>query len=103
MKTQTQKLKTAQAPAAIPTFYRVDLFKRAKKASKHSLFDLSIETGLAINTVKAVVDGCSSNLIAIHKVATFYRIDWLDLFDVENRLCHNDAGNIIGVRTVSKV
>jgi transcriptional regulator with XRE-family HTH domain len=73
-------------------FYRADLFQKEKDAAGVSFNDLAKDTGLAKQTVQDVVNGTASKLDPIYLVARRFRIDWLELFDVDRRIVGAGSG-----------
>jgi hypothetical protein len=95
MTTQTKQRPPAKAakPDTPIRFYRFDLFQKAKDDAAISFADLSAKTGLAKQTVQDVINGDAVKLDAVYMLAKHFRIDWLELFDVDRRIRH---GNLAG-------
>jgi transcriptional regulator with XRE-family HTH domain len=80
MKTQTDE--------AGPELYQARLFRIAKDRKKYRLGfrDIAAEVGLSVTTVRDALAGNALKLDALWKLARYFDIPWLALFDIDRKL-----------------
>src|SRR5512142_253978 len=91
---QTKQRPPAKADNYGPIrLYRFDLFQKAKESAGVSFRDLESQTKLAKQTIQDVVNGDASKLDPIYILAKYFKIDWIELFDVDHRIKQGTIGS----------
>lgn len=80
MKTQTDD--------AAPALYQARLFRIAKEYKKYKLGlrDIAADVGLSVTTVRDALAGNALKLDALWKLAKYFEIPWIALFDIDRKL-----------------
>lgn len=82
------KNKTNGKPADMPPpiLYRVDLLRLAKRNSILGFRDIAGYTRLAVMTVTQAFEGNATKIATIYKLADFFGIPWVAMFDTQRKL-----------------
>jgi transcriptional regulator with XRE-family HTH domain len=62
--------------------YRSDLLRAAKGAKSLSLDAIAAETGIAVNTIRAALDGKNILIGNLRVIADFLGVGWSELFQM---------------------
>lgn len=90
----------AQSDTPPAILYRKDLLHKAKRFGRgmeRGYRDIAAATDLAPGTVQKAFDGDASKLDVLRKLAEYFDIDWLELFDVDRRLSFTE-GKLTGIK-----
>jgi hypothetical protein len=73
-----------------PELYRADLFRKIKaqrygERGSLTLTEIAADCELSINTVKGILDGNGSKIESIFRIARYFGVPWLAVFDVGKR------------------
>lgn len=95
-KTQRERVEAAMSEPMPKRLYRVDLFTRAKNAmigenvGQLGVRQIAQETKLSANIVQDALNGKATKIATLWKLAKYFGVDWLQLFDVDVRLSYED-------------
>lgn len=73
---------------AAPALYQARLLRIAKDKKKYrlGLRDIAADVGLSVTTVRDALAGNALKLDALWKLAKYFEIPWIALFDIDRKL-----------------